>query len=183
MKISGFDQLITLIGPRKAAMALTNSLNHFPYVLKGKTFGESNEQNKENISVSKSLPVNVYTRPDSHSRKLFPTIFKEKNDFSYTMYMLKRKQRHLKRDIIDHYSGYRQLSEELEEKKRKEHLLKQNERLASLVNKGRDKNKEEDKEKKGFLPPLPAEGLFEKHVTPSTSTKPTDADTELSSVF
>ena len=56
------------------------------------------------------------TRAPSPPPSIHPVMRQFKDDLAYAMYKLKRRGRHMERDIVRHYSDVRQMAEEREEK-------------------------------------------------------------------
>ena len=65
-----------------------------------------------------SLNHHVY-RPNSNGGRTDPVVLKNKNDFSYNMYMLNRKFRRVQKKVEDHYEQYRKIAHQMEDRKQK----------------------------------------------------------------
>ena len=65
-----------------------------------------------------SLNHHVY-RPNINGGRTDPVVFKNKNDFSYNMYMLNRKFRRVQKKVEDHYEQYRKIAHQKEDRNQK----------------------------------------------------------------
>ena len=81
------------------------------------------KRNDDNCSTSstprtpQSFLNHHLAKPIDDQNHVDPQVFKSKNDFSYDMYMLNRKFRRVKKDVVDHCGHYQKIAQDLQERK------------------------------------------------------------------